>query len=148
LSSKLDPKLQPLATILRQHIVVLGSTIVEKLGEEEAYKAFRKLAEIAARKLKAEGKLEEGFASLAKVVSNFSPILDEEISFDLEKITCTVTKCGLYETAKQLGLEKTPLCVRCKAYSNTMLEYAGSKLRKEIVKSLWRGDDRCEMIYK
>ena len=147
MSNKLEPKIQPLASMLRQNIVVLGGIIVEKLGEEAAYEAFKKLAEITAKRLKAERKLEDGFTSLTKVVSNSAPIMGVEVSFDLNKVTCTVTKCGLFETAKQMGLEKVPLCVRCKASSNTILEYAGSKLRKEILKSIWRGDERCEMIY-
>ena len=61
---------------------------------------------------------------------------------------CKVKKCGFWEAGKRMGYAETPLCIRCKANSDTVLNFVLPGYEKTIVKSLWRGDDECYMIYK
>ena len=136
-----------MAEMLRDTTVALGCALIEKVGEDEAAKVFEKMMEWRLARLRKQGALGKGFQVLAGMVSKTAPIFAQDITFDVEKMICCVKKCGLWESGKKLGYEKVPLCIRCKANSDTVLGYVLPGYKKTIVKSLWWGDDECYMVY-
>ena len=128
--------------------VALGCSLIDKAGEEEASKVFSQLMEQRVEGLKTKGMLGKGFQVLADMVSMTAPVFQQEITFDTENMTCRITKCGLWEAGKRMGYGETPLCIRCKANSDTVLNHVLPGYKKTILKSLWKGDDECTMIYR
>jgi len=136
------------AEVLRESLVVLGCSLIKEAGEEIARKAFQELADSRIQKLREAGKLGSGFEDFANGILMTAPLLDEELHWDLEKKELRITKCGLFDAGKKLGYQDTPLCIRCLATSDAFLKIMEPGYRKTIVKSLWRGDDECYMIYR
>ena len=136
-----------IAETLRETLVVLGCSLIREAGEEAARKAFAELAESRVQKLKDAGRLGKGFEDFAKGILMTAPLLDEELQWDIENKKLRITKCGLWEAGKKLGYEDTPMCIRCQATSDAFLKYMVPGYIKTILKSLWKGDDECYMIY-
>ena len=136
-----------IAETLRETLVVLGCSLIRAAGEESAARAFEELAESRIQKLKNAGKLGKGFEDFAKGILMMAPVLDEELHWDIENKRLRITKCGLWEAGKRLGYQDTPLCIRCKATSDAFLKYMLPGYKKQILKSLWKGDSECDMIY-
>ena len=136
-----------LAGTLIETLVVLGCSLIKGAGEEAAKKAFAELAESKAQKLKNAGKLGEGFQEFADGVTASTRPLGEELLWDIENKRLRITKCGLWEAGKKLGYEDTPLCSRCKTNSDVFLKYMVPGYKKTIFKTLWWGDDECDMVY-
>ena len=132
----------------RETVVVLGCSLIREAGEEAAAKAFTELAESRIQKLKDAGKLGKGFQDFAKGIVMSAPGLEEAFHWDIENKKLRMTKCALWEASKKLGYADTPLCIRCKAVSDTFLKYMVPGYKKTILKSLWKGDDECYMIYR
>jgi len=136
-----------IAETLRESLVVLGCSLIREAGEEAARKAFEELAESRIQKLKDAGKLGKGFEDFAKGILMTAPLLDEELQWDIENKKLRITKCGLWEAGKELGYADTPVCIRCQATSDAFLKYMVPGYKKTILKTLWKGDDECYMIY-
>lgn len=136
-----------LAALLRATTVALGCTLIQRAGEEEAARVFERLMEKRLEGLRDSGMLGTGFQALAKMVSATAPYFGQEIVFDLKNMTCRVTKCGLWEVGKEMGYGDTPLCIRCKVNSDTVLRHVLPGYRKRIVRSLWTGGEDCYMTY-
>ena len=144
---ELSDREKGVAEVLRESLVVLGCSLIKEAGEEVARKAFQKLADSRIQKLREAGKLGSGFEDFANGILMTAPLLDEELHWDLEKKELRITKCGLWNAAKKLGYKDVPLCIRCLATSDAFLEVMVPGYKKTIVKSLWRGDNECLMIY-
>ncbi len=136
-----------LAAMLRATTVALGCALIDKAGEEEAATVFHKLMEKRVQAAQESGSLGKGLAALATMVLATAPYFGQEITFDLEGMTCRVTRCGLWEAGKEMGYKDTPLCIRCKANSDTVLKYVLPGYKKRIHKRLWTGDEECYMTY-
>jgi hypothetical protein len=147
MAGELNEREQALAAMLRATTVALGCALIEKAGEEEAFRVFSKMMDQRIKALKDQGKLGKGFQVLANMVSMTAPYFGQEVSFDVENMVCRIKKCGLWEAGKQMGYAKRPLCIRCKANSDTALNYLLPGYKKTIQKALWRGDDECYMTY-
>jgi hypothetical protein len=146
-NAELTEREKGIAETLIETLVVLGCSLIRERGEEAARKAFEELAESRIAKLKNAGKLGKGFEDFAKGILMTAPLLDEELHWDIENKKLRITKCGLWEAAKKLGYEDTPMCIRCKATSDAFLKYMLPGYKKTIVKSLWKGNDECYMTY-
>lgn len=148
MEKKLTERELMLAVMLRETTVALGCELIKKVGGNEASQIFGKLMKRRVDKMKEDGVLGEGFQVLADMVSKTAPFLGQDITFDVENMICRVKGCGLWEAGKKLGYGKTPLCIRCKANSDTVLACVLPGHKKTIKKSLWWGDDECYMVYK
>ncbi len=137
-----------IAEMLRDTTVALGCSLIEKVGEEETAKVFAHLMEQRIQKLEKAGLLGKGFQVLADMISKTAVFNQQDVTFDVENMICRIKSCGLWEAGKRLGYANTPLCIRCKANSDTVLNRVLPGYKKTILKSLWRGDDECYMIYK
>lgn len=126
----------------------MGCSLIKERGEKVAGEAFKKIAESRITKLKSANKLGKGFEDFAKGILMTAPLLDEELHWDIENKKLRITKCGLWEAAKKLGYKDTPMCIRCKATSDVFLKYMFPGYKKTMIKSLWKGDDECYMIYE
>jgi len=147
MSNGMTKREEIMAQMLCDTTVALGCELIERVGEEEAAAVFGKMMKGRVRTLQDSGGLGKGFQVLAGMVSKTAPIFGQDITFDVESMICRVKKCGLWESGKKLGYEKVPLCIRCKANSDTVLGYVLPGYKKTIVKSLWWGDDECYMVY-
>jgi hypothetical protein len=136
-----------MAELLRETTVALGCALIDKVGEEEAAKVFSQLMEQRVEKMKSKGLLGKGFKALADMVLTTAPVFKQELTFDVENMIARTKGCGFWEAGKKMGYEKTPLCIRCKANSDTVLKYVLPGYKKKIEKSLWWGDDECYMTY-
>lgn len=136
-----------IAETLRETLVVLGCSLIKERGEKAARKAFEELAESRIAKLKAAGKMGSGFADFANGILMTAPLLEEELHWDIENKKLRITKCGLWEAGKKLGYADTPMCIRCQATSDAFLKEMAPEYKKEIIKSLWKGDSECYMTY-
>jgi len=145
--SDLTEKEKAIGQTLRETLVVLGCTLIREAGEEAAAKAFAELAESRVQKLKEAGKLGSGFNDFAKGILMMAPLLDEELHWDIANKQLRITKCGLWEAGKKLGYQDTPMCIRCQATSDVFLKHMVPGYKKTILKSLWRGDNECYMVY-
>ncbi len=145
--AELTEREKAIAETLRETLVVLGCSLIREAGEETARKAFEELAESRIKKLKDAGKLGKGFGDFAKGILMTAPLLDEELHWDIENKKLRITKCGLWEAGKELGYADTPVCIRCQATSDAFLKYMVPGYKKTILKTLWKGDDECYMIY-
>jgi len=137
-----------MAQMLRDTTVALGCELIKQAGEEAAVAVFAGMMKGRVQALQEAGALGTGFQVLADMVSKTASIFGQEVTFDVENMICRVTKCGLCESGRRMGYETTPLCIRCKANSDTVLEYVLPGYAKTIEKSLWWGDDECYMVYK
>jgi hypothetical protein len=137
-----------LAVMFRETTVALGCELIKRVGENEASQVFGMMMQRRVDKMKEDGLLGSGFQVLVDMVSKTAPFFGQDITFDVENMICKIRGCGLWEAGKKLGYAKTPLCIRCKANSDTVLAHVLPGYRKTIVKSLWWGDDECYMIYK
>lgn len=137
-----------LAGMLRETTAALGCELIKRVGEHEASQVFGMMMQSRVDKMREDGLLGPGFQVLADMVSKTAPVFGQDITFDVENKICRIKRCGLWEAGKRLGYEKTPLCIRCKANSDTVLAHVLPGYRKTIVKSLWWGDDECYMVYK
>lgn len=137
-----------MAQMLRDTTVALGCELIKQVGEERAAAVFAGMMRGRVQALNDSGSLGSGFQVLADMVSKTAPIFGQKLTFDVDNMICRVTKCGLCESGRKLGYEKTPLCIRCKANSDTVLGYVLPGYTKTIEKSLWWGDDECYMVYK
>ncbi len=146
-NAELTEKEKGIAATLRETLVVLGCSLIREKGEEVARKAFEELAESRVEALKNAGKLGTTFEDFAKGILVTAPLLDEELHWDIENKKLRITKCGLWDAAKKLGYEDTPMCIRCQATSDVFLKHMLPGYKKTIVKSLWKGDDECYMTY-
>lgn len=146
-SGDLNDREKGIALTLRETLVVLGCSLIREVGEEIAATAFGELAEARIQKLKSAGQLGKGFSDFAKGILMMAPLLDEELHWDIENKKLTITKCGLWEAGRRLGYQDTPLCIRCKATSDVFLRHMVPGYKKTILKSLWKGDNECYMIY-
>ena len=146
-NAELTEREKGIAQTLIETLVVLGCSLIRERGEKTARKAFEELAESRIAVLKNAGKLGKGFEDFAKGILMTAPLLDEELHWDIENKKLRITKCGLWEAAKKLGYEDTPMCIRCKATSDAFLKYMLPGYKKTIVKSLWKGNDECYMTY-
>jgi hypothetical protein len=147
MAGELTDREKQMAGMLRTTTVALGCALIENAGEKDAMKVFSRMMEQRVKALKDEGKLGQGFQVLANMVSMTAPIFGQEADFDVENMICRIKKCGLWETGKQMGYESTPLCIRCKANSDTVLNYVLPGYEKTMHKTLWWGDDECYMTY-
>ena len=136
-----------IAEMLRDTTVALGCSLIEKVGEEETAKVFSHLMEQRLQKLEKAGLLGKGFQVLADMVSKTAVFNQQDVTFDVENMIAVTKSCGLWEAGKKLGYANTPLCIRCKANSDTVLSHVLPGYKKKILKSLWWGDDECYMIY-
>ena len=136
-----------MAELLRETTVALGCSLIEKVGEEEAARFFSKLREQRVERLRSKGMLGKGFKTLADMVLKTAPFFKQDVTFDVENMIARTKGCGFWEAGKKLGYEETPLCIRCKANSDTVLKYVLPGYKKKIEKALWWGDDECYMTY-
>lgn len=137
-----------IAEMLRETTVALGCALIEKASEEETAEVFAHLMEKKLERVEKEGLVGKGFQVLADMVSKTAAFNQQDVTFDIENMICRVKSCGLWEAGKKLGYANTPLCIRCKANSDTVLNRVLPGYKKTILKSLWRGDDECYMIYR
>ena len=147
-NGELTEKEKSIAETLRESMVVLGCSLIREAGEETAAKAIKELAKSRIQKLKDAGKMGSGFEDFARGILMTAPLLDEELHWDIENKELRITKCGLWEAGEKLGYADTPMCIRCQATSDAFLKEMVPGYKKEIIKSLWRGDDECYMVYK
>jgi hypothetical protein len=147
MKKELTEREERMAELLRETTVALGCSLIEKVGEEEAARVFSNLMEQRVERLRSKRMLGKGFKALADMVLTTAPFFKQDVTFDVENMIARTKGCGFWEAGKKLGYEKTPLCIRCKANSDTVLKYVLPGYRKKIEKALWWGDDECYMTY-